>query len=174
MWKKVFVSDWCSGETGLLPLKLAILIYYIYHITDIICHIYHISDWCTWLVKKDVCIWLVIWWNRIAALACHHHTSSATALNGSFFLCQGMCECVCQVFSCGVSSSKRIWWDQWDQSWPINHKQSAFLGSKYLVNLYLIQFHVSVYFPNHGIMFGVLAIVEILNYRGLPIPDPTH
>ena len=23
-------------------------------------------------------------------------------------------------------------------------------------------------------MFGVLAIVEILNYRGLPIPDPTH
>ena len=23
-------------------------------------------------------------------------------------------------------------------------------------------------------MFGVMAIVEILNYRGLPIPDPTH
>ena len=23
-------------------------------------------------------------------------------------------------------------------------------------------------------MFEVLAIVEILNYRGLPIPDPTH
>ena len=23
-------------------------------------------------------------------------------------------------------------------------------------------------------VFGVLAIVEILNYRGSPIPDPTH
>ena len=29
-------------------------------------------------------------------------------------------------------------------------------------------------FATKQCMFGVLAIVEILNYRILPIPDPTH